>query len=339
MIGTILSRARLDPTLIVGGIVKHLDTGAVLGKGKYLVAEADEFDRSFLSMDPTVAVITTLEADHLDCYSSVDEIKEAFINFANRVPFFGMVVVCLDETSIQEIIPSLEKSVITYGFSSQADYKILKRSSFVFGSEFSVGYQNKKLGTIRLNLPGRHNVNNGLAAVAVGLELGIPFNTIKRGLESFKGVRRRFEIKGRVRGITLVDEFAHHPTEIRASLEGAREATKGRIVVIFQPHLYSRTRDFHLEFGRSFFDCDLLIIMDIYPAREKPIPGVTGEMIARAAEASGHRHVEYIPKAADVEKFLFRTLKTGDMMITVGAGDVWKISERVQKRLKSSRGK
>ncbi|MFH1760459.1 MAG: UDP-N-acetylmuramate--L-alanine ligase [bacterium] len=339
MTGAVLTCAKLDPTIIVGGIVRQLGTGAVHGKGHYLIAEADEFDRSFLQMNPTIGVITTLEADHLDCYGNVEEIKEAFVTFANNVPFYGMVIVCLDDPSIQSIINRFNKSVVTYGFSSQADYRILNRKAHYLSSEFSVGYKGEKIGKINLSLPGIHNVNNALAAVAVGRELQIPFHKIKKALENFKGVRRRFELKACIKGITLIDDYAHHPTEIAASLEGAREATKGRIIAVFQPHLYSRTRDFCKEFGRSFLNCDLLIITDIFAAREKPLPGITGEIIANAATESGHRNVHYIPKPSAILSFLKGNLKAGDMLITIGAGDVWKTCGIIENFLKSGRAR
>ncbi len=332
MIGAVLSYAGYEPTIIVGGVVRQLGTGALLGRGRYLVAEADEFDRSFLEMHPTIAVITTLEADHLDCYGNMAEIKDAFVRFANHIPFYGLAVVCLDDAGVQSIIPRLEKNVTTYGFSAQADIQVISRIPRVFGSEFTVAHKGKLLGGITIQLPGRHNVNNALAAVAVGLEIGVPFTKIQKTLALFRGVRRRFEVKGKINGITFVDDYAHHPTEISAGLEGAREATSNRIIAVFQPHLYSRTRDFYHEFGRSFFNSDMLIVTDIFAAREKPLPGVSGEMVAKAALDSGHRQVHYIHRAKSVVQFLAGELKSGDMVITIGAGDIWKVGEALMKK-------
>ncbi|MFH1943036.1 MAG: UDP-N-acetylmuramate--L-alanine ligase, partial [bacterium] len=285
MVGLVLQEGGFDPTLIVGGKLRCLKSNARLGEGNYLVAEADEFDRSFLQLTPTMAVITNIESEHLDCYKDLDEIKATFVTFANKVPFYGAVVLCLDEESLQEIMPRLHRRIITYGMNPQADVRGIDPSFHKLKSDFTAMCRDEVLGRIVLQIPGLHNVKNALAAVAVGLEMEIPFEKIKKALEEFSGVHRRFEIKADRDGILIVDDYAHHPTEIKASLKGARDGWDCRVVAVFQPHLYSRTRDFYRDFGQSFFNADILIVTDIYPAREKPIPGVTGELVADAARS------------------------------------------------------
>jgi len=333
MIGLVLQEGGYDPTLIVGGRVRSLRTNARLGEGDYLVAEADEFDRSFLRLTPAIAVITNIETDHLDCYKNLEEIKSAFITFANKVPFYGTVILCLDEISLQEIVPRLERRIIAYGMNPHAEVRGSEPLYYESHSEFTAVWKDKTLGRIKIQLPGIHNVKNSLAALSVGLELEIPFDKIKKSLEGFTGVHRRFEIKADVRGILIVDDYAHHPTEIKASLKGAREGWNRRIIAVFQPHLYSRTRDFYEDFGRSFFDADVLIVTDIYPAREEPIPGVTGELVVNAARSFGHRQVIYLPNKEEVADYLFKIVRNGDMVITMGAGDIWKAGEALIKKL------
>ena len=336
MIGATLSQAGLDPTIIVGGRVCGLETNARLGEGEYLVAEADEFDRSFLRMTPTIAVVTTLEAEHLDCYRNLDDIKDAFVEFVNKVPFYGSAVLCLDEASVQSIIPRIEKTLITYGITSQADVRAHEVAFEGLRTRFDVTVRGSRLGSILLPLPGLHNVKNALGTVGVSLELGIDFDTIRKALEGFAGVHRRFEVKGEAAGVTIVDDYAHHPTEIQATLTGARAASTGRIVAVFQPHLFSRTRDFCREFGQSFLNCDMLVVTGIYPAREEPIPGVTGELIVDAACQFGHRDVRYIPDAAQIAEQIVHSLRPDDMVITLGAGDIWKVGEELLRLLKST---
>ena len=334
MIGQILTEAALDPTIIVGGIVKQFGGGAKLGLGDCLVAEADEFDRSFLRLSPIIAVVTNLEVEHLDCYKDLDEIKAAFLEFISKVPFFGLVVLCVDDPGIQDIMPHIEKRIITYGMTAQADIRAEKVSCAHLSSNFNVVYGSNLLGDISLQVPGKYNIRNALAAIGVALELEIPFAQIKKALEEFSGVRRRFEVKGEVKGVMVVDDYAHHPTEIEASLNGAREGFEGRIIAVFQPHLYSRTKNFYREFGCSFFEANELFVTDIYPAREEPIPGVTGELIAKAALESGHRQVYYEPDMDELIKKLIETVAPGDMLITIGAGDVNQVGMRVMEALK-----
>jgi len=334
MIGLVLADAGLDPTIIVGGRVKGLGSGAKLGRGDYLVAEADEFDRSFLKLTPTIAVVTTLEAEHLDCYRDLDEIKSTFVEYVNRVPFYGAVVLCLDERGLRDIIPRIERRMIAYGTSPEADLRAGDISFDGFSSSFDVLYRGEKLGRVELRLPGLHNVRNSLAAVAVGIELGIDFDLVSRSLGGFIGVHRRFELKGEIGGVKVIDDYAHHPTEIRVSLDGARAVGARRIIAIFQPHLYTRTRDFYREFGRSFSGSDVLVVTDIYPAREEPIPGVTGELIAGAARKSGHRNVVYIEDKGKIAGYVADIVSAGDLVITFGAGDIWRVGEELLELLK-----
>jgi len=335
MVGEVLSEGGLDPTIVVGGRVINLGAHAKLGNGEFLVAEADEFDRSFLRLTPTIAVVTTLEAEHLDYYKNFEEIKSVFLEFVNKVPFYGRVILCLDEESLVDLLPKIERPITTYGFSSQADLQANSLSFVENRSRFKVKQKGKELGEVLLSVPGIHNVKNSLAAIAVGLELEIPWEKIQKALSDFKGVNRRFEIKGINRGVMVVDDYAHHPTEIEASLKGARSGWKKRVVCVFQPHLYSRTKDFHKEFGRSFFDSDILIVTDVYPAREDPIPGVSGEMVYLAAKEYGHKNAFYIPRKEEIASFLLKIVKENDMVITMGAGDIYKIGTELLKMLAS----
>jgi UDP-N-acetylmuramate--alanine ligase len=338
--GAVLTEGGLDPTLIIGGKVRSLNTNVKLGSGDLLVAEADEFDRSFLSMIPTIAVITNVDVDHMDCYRDLDDLKNAFITFANKVPFYGKVIACLDNTGIQEILHAFKRTVETYGFSSQADFAARKLQFFPHGTEFDVLYRGELPGRVRLNLPGRHNAQNSLASIAVGLELEVPFASIKKALENFSGINRRFEIKTEVDDIMVVDDYGHHPAEILATLQGARNSWPNRrIIAIFQPHLYSRTRDFYKEFARSFFDADLLFVTDVYPAREKPFEGVNGQLVADTAISLGHKQVEYIEDKRKVAQEVFPILKPGDMAITIGAGYIWKCADELAEKLQTRKRK
>jgi UDP-N-acetylmuramate--alanine ligase len=327
--GMVLTEAGFDPTIVVGGRVRILGTNARLGKGDFLVAEADEYDRSFLELTPVVAVVTNIEEDHLDTYRDLADILDAFVIFANRVPFYGAVVACLDDPGVREILPRVKRRVVTYGESPEAALRAGEIRLEASGTTFEVWEGNTwSLGTVRLPLPGRHNVLNALAAIAVGRELSIPFPTIARALKDFTGVIRRFETKGERGGVLVLDDYAHHPTEIAATLAAARQVHPGRrLVALFQPHLYSRTRDFAEAFGRALLACDLAIVTDVYPSREKPIPGVTGEVVALAAQHAGHANVLYVPDKTSVAEELERVLKSGDLLLTMGAGDVVRLGE------------
>ncbi len=337
MISLVLMEGGLDPTVIVGGKLSGLGgTNARLGHGEFIVVEADEFDRSFLSLTPTIAVLTTLETDHLDCYRDLEDIKGAFIQFASRVPFYGFVVLCLDEPALLDILPQLnKKKIITYGLNPQADVQAYDLHHQEGTSTFTVARAGRELGSVKLQVPGKHNVQNALAAIAVGLELGVPFEQIKTGIEKFTGVYRRWEKKGEVGGITVYDDYAHHPTECRATLAGAKAGWRRRVVCVFQPHLYTRTRDFYEEFAKSFLLSDVLVVTDVYPAREEPIQGITGELIVHAAKQFGHKDAHYVPDKKQIPSFLKSVAKQGDIIITMGAGDIWKYGEEFVRLLKS----
>ncbi|OGU65041.1 MAG: UDP-N-acetylmuramate--L-alanine ligase [Ignavibacteria bacterium RBG_16_36_9] len=337
MVGLTLTEGGIDPTIIVGGKLSGLGgTNARLGNGEFIVVEADEFDRTFLKLTPTIAAITTLEREHLDTYKDLDDIKTAFIEFANKVPFYGFVVICLDEPALQDIIPFINKTIFTYGTTAQADVRAIDIEYEGFKSHYTAIYKGKELGRIKLNIPGEHYVKNSLVAVTIGTELGIDFEIIKKALEKFTGVYRRFETKYK-NDILVLDDYAHHPTETSATLAGIRAAWDRRLVVVFQPHLYSRTKDFYQDFGRSFLNSDVFICTDIYPAREKPIEGVTGEMIANITKKYGHKNVHYIPDKKDVPKKVMELKKKGDIIITLGAGDIWKYGEKFVELLKEEK--
>ncbi|HLN80666.1 MAG TPA: UDP-N-acetylmuramate--L-alanine ligase, partial [Thermoanaerobaculia bacterium] len=327
--GMVLTEAGLDPTIVVGGRVRILGTNARLGRGDFLVAEADEYDRSFLELTPDVAVITNVEADHLDCYRDLDEIVDAFVQFANRVPFYGAVVACLDDLGVGAVLPRVEKRVVTYGESPQAHIRARDVRLEASGTRFEAwDSEQGRLGEVSLPLPGRHNVANALAAIAVGRELLIPFETIARALAGFTGVVRRFERKGERGGVLVVDDYAHHPTEISATLAAARQVYPDRrLVALFQPHLFSRTRDFAVEFGRALLGADVAVVTDVYPSREKPLPGVTGQLVVSAAREAGHRNLVYLSDKKRVVDRLERLLRPGDLLLTMGAGDVVRFGE------------
>ncbi|MBI2793692.1 MAG: UDP-N-acetylmuramate--L-alanine ligase [Ignavibacteria bacterium] len=326
MCGLVLMKAEMDPTVIVGGRLKGLGgSNARLGGGDWIVLEADEYDRSFLQLLPTIAVITNIEADHLDIYSDLDDIKQAFIQFANKVPFYGTACVCLDDPGVRSIIPEINKVIISFGLSADSD---VRASSLEFSertSTFTLVYRGEELGRITLNVPGEHNVRNALAACAAGLVCNISFELIRDALADFSGVYRRFEIKGETSGILIVDDYAHHPTELRCVLAAAKQGWKRRIVAVFQPHTYTRTRDFFNEFATSFCDADVLVLTDVYAAREAPIDGINGKLIADAARLAGHAEVYYEPDKNRVADALKSIVQTGDMVITLGAGDIWKV--------------
>lgn len=329
MVGIMLEKAKQNPTLIVGGIVKNYGTNSLEGNGEYIVLEADEYDHSFLTLSPIIAGITNIDADHLDCYSDLDDIKKAFVQYAEKVPFFGSVIACLDDKGVQSIIPKLQRRIVTYGFSKQAEVRAENISMIDFTSSYDLIYKNEHLGKIELQVTGKHNILNSLLAVAVGLEIDLDFKSIHDGLKAYKGVYRRFENKGTIKEISFFDDYAHHPTEIMATLDGFRDSTNRRIVVLFQPHLFSRTRDFYKEFGRAFFSCDKLLIAPIYPAREKEIPGITSKLIVDEARKSGHKNVDYIEDNNKIVDTVLKCLQPGDIFITMGAGRIYEYGEKV----------
>lgn len=327
MCGLVMMRAGLDPTVIVGGRLKGLGgTNARLGTGDWIVLEADEYDRSFLQLLPTIAIITNVEADHLDIYSDLDDIKGAFVEFTNKVPFYGTACVCLDDPGVRAILPVVKRRVVSYGTSAQCDVRAIDITYNERSSNFTLVHLGNQLGEIALNTPGEHNVRNALAACAMAIQCGISFDDIRDGLADFGGVYRRFEIKGEVGGVLIVDDYAHHPTEIRATLSAARKGWNRRIIAVFQPHTYTRTRDFFADFATSFDEADVLILTDVYPAREEPIEGVTGKLIADAARDAGHRNVHYVDHVSDIPEMLKNLVREGDLVLTMGAGDVWKVA-------------
>jgi len=330
MVATILAAAGWDPTAVVGGKLNSLGSNAKLGQGEFLVAEADESDGSFLKLSPTVAVVTNIDPEHLDFYSGIGQIKETFLHFINKVPFYGFAVLCLDHPNVQELIPSVAKTFVTYGFSAHADYRADGVVSEGMSNRFRVIRRGETLGEVTLRAPGRHNVSNALAAAAVAAELGISFERIRAGLADYDGVVRRFQVKGERNGVTVVDDYGHHPVEIRATLAAAREVWPSRrIVVGFQPHRYSRTQSLFRDFLSAFHDADLLFVFDVYPAGEEPIPGASGERLCEAIREHGHKAAIYAGKAGDALSTVVAGLCAGDIFLTMGAGDVWKLGEGV----------
>ena len=334
MVATVLDRAGVDPTVVVGGRVNTLGSNAKLGRGDFMVVEADESDKSFLKLSPTIAVVTNIDLEHLDFYHDLEEIRAHFVQFVNKVPFYGSVIICLDDPNIQTIIPQISRRMITYGLRAQAEISASEEqfSREDFSSSFAVRFRGEELGRIKLHVPGRHNICNALAAVAVGMELEIDFQLIAEGLESFRGTERRFQIKGSIKsgaeGILVVDDYGHHPTEIRATLAAAQMGGR-RIVVLFQPHRYTRTAALHEEFARSFYDADTVLLCDIYAASEDPIPGISSERLAEEIEKFGHRKVRYIGGVEQGAAALAQAVQPGDLVLTLGAGNVWRAGEEL----------
>lgn len=334
MAGAILVRGGLDPTVIVGGISPLFGSNARIGRGEFLVVEADEFDRSFLKLSPTIAVITTLELEHLDCYRDLEDLTAAFAQFAGQVPFYGTVILCVDEPGVQNLIPRLGRPILTYGLSPQADIQAKGISIRQGLTEFEIFHKGERLGKAAISVPGLHNVKNALAAAAVGWELELSFEQIAEGLRDFTGVKRRFQLVCDKSGILVYDDYAHHHTEVRVTLEAAKMLYDRRIIAVFQPHLYSRTRDFYQEFGKAFHQAEILMVTPIYPAREEPIPGISGEMIVEAARAAGHRQAYYVEDMEKLPDLVLEKAEKGDLIITMGAGSIWKYGKRICECLK-----
>lgn len=337
IIASVLGEGKLDPTVVIGGKLNSVGTNAVLGKGEYIVAEADESDGSFLKYSPTIAVVTNIDQEHLDFYKDLNEIKQVFLSFIDRIPFYGLAVLCLDNEAVQDIIPQIKKRFTTYGLNKQADYQarhiIFKGPT----SRFFVYYQNEKLGDISLNLPGIHNVNNAMASIAVGIELGIPFQVIKKALETHQGVQRRLQVKGVEQGVQVMDDYGHHPTEIKTTLAAVRESWPDRrLVVIFQPHRYTRTRALFSEFTLSFYQSDVLIVLPIYAAGEKKIGGVDSQSLCEGIRAHGHKNVTCVKDHAEAVSAAKEAIKKGDIILTLGAGDVWMVGETLLDEISSS---
>jgi UDP-N-acetylmuramate--alanine ligase len=330
MVASVLAAAHLDPTFVVGGRVNQAGTTARLGKGEYFVVEADESDRSFLMLAPVVAVVTTIDREHLDQYTSLSDIQGAFLQFVNRVPFYGAAILCLDEPNVQAILPDVKRPIITYGTSSQADLVISDVKLEGLGSDFRLTFKGEDLGLFHLmHPPGIHNVRNAAAAAAVALYLNVPSDLIREGLAKFAGVGRRFDIKGVVNDITVIDDYGHHPAEIRATLEAARGCKFNRLLVLFQPHRFTRTQHLWDEFCRAFNQADILVLLDIYAASETPVPGITSEALANAIREAGHKNVQYFRSMQAGIEFLLHEARPGDAIMTIGAGNVSRASNEL----------
>lgn len=334
LIAAILEHGDIDPTVVIGGRLNKTNTNALLGSGDFLVAEADESDGSFLNLPPTIAVVTNIDREHMDYYKDVKEIKETFQEFLNKVPFYGLSIICLDDENLQSLIPKMEKRVLTYGCASQADLQARNISLEGYTVKFNVFYHEKKLGYVKLHLPGIHNVRNALAAIAVGLELNLDFRVIKKALLDFKGIQRRFQLRNTIHGISWIDDYAHHPTEIKMTLKAVKEIYPKRVVVLFQPHRYTRTRDLFKDFMTAFYDADVLIVTEVYAASESPIPGIHAQRICEGLKEYGHKDVTLIPDLKIAEKHLIEFLEEGDFFLTLGAGNVWKVGENVMRQIK-----
>ncbi len=330
MVAHLLHNTELDPTVVVGGRVASLGSNARYGKGEYIVVEADESDGSLLLLTPTITVLTNIDADHLDYFTGgIEQIKRCFVDFTNRVPFYGANVLCLDDANVQAIIPEISRRIVTYGLAAQADVSAWNiQADRNFGSEFRVRAFGKDLGTMQLKVPGLHNVYNSLAAIAVGLDLNLEFEEIVTALGEFRGAERRFQLKGEVGNILVVDDYGHHPTEIKATLEAARTCGR-RVVVLFQPHRYTRTRDLMEDFTRSFYGADVLFVTDIYAASEDPIEGITAQALVEKIERFGHRHAEYIGQLVGAAHKLQDIAQPGDLILTLGAGNVYQAGDEL----------
>jgi UDP-N-acetylmuramate--alanine ligase len=336
MVALVLDRGGLDPTVVVGGRLGVLGSGARLGRGEFMVAEADESDRSFLKLTPTVAVVTNIDREHLDTYRDLADVQDAFLGFINKVPFYGAAVLCLDDAPVQDLLPRVTRRVVTYGLSPQAHVSARDLEVGPLGSTYTATLRGEALGRIALQVPGAHNAVNSLAAVAVAADLGVPFEAARSGLESFSGVDRRFQVRGEVGGTLVIDDYGHHPTEVRVTLETLRtRAGRRRTVVLFQPHRYTRTQALWDDFCRAFHLADVLFVTDIYPAGEAPIEGVTAEALSRAIAERGHRRAEYAGDLKAATERLAAEVAGDDVVLTLGAGSVWTAGEEILRRRKA----
>ena len=329
MAAAVLAQAGLDPTIVIGGRVNALGSHARLGRSDLLVAEADESDGSFLRLSPTIAAVTNIDREHLDYYGTMERLQDSFLEFINRVPFYGLAVLCVDDEWIRGALPRVVKRYQTYGLHERPgcpppDFRAVDITVKQWETEFRTYFKGKSLGPFRLALPGVHNVSNALAAIAIGIELDVPVDLVRKGLAAFTGVERRFHLRGEKGGIMVVDDYGHHPTEIRATLAAAKQGWGRRVVVLFQPHRYSRTRDLMTDFVHAFDQADAVFITDIYPAGETAIPGVSGERLAETVRSSGACEVVWIERKEELAKRVLPSLKSGDMVMTLGAGDIWK---------------
>ena len=333
LISTVLAAGGLDPTVVIGGRLNSIGSNARLGQGQYLVAEADESDGSFLKLMPTIAVVTNIDPEHLDHYKGIDEIKETFLAFLDKIPFFGLAVLCLDHPNIQSLLPRLKKRFTTYGLTTQADYQAKEIVFEELSTSFDVLHRRKEIGRLSLRMPGLHNVYNALATLATAFELEIPFGVVQETLRDFSGIQRRFQIKGEKKGILVVDDYGHHPVEIMATLKAARTGWGKRIIAVFQPHRYTRTQTLFKDFLTAFYDADVLVLTDIYPAGEDRIEGVESKALFEGLREYGHKDVTYLPDKKEIVEHLLRVIAPGDLVITLGAGDIWQVSEELVNRL------
>jgi UDP-N-acetylmuramate--alanine ligase len=334
MIAAVLSNAGLDPTMVIGGRVHMLGTNARTGQGEFLVAEADESDGSFLLLSPTIAVVTNIDREHMDFHQSMERLNESFLAFINKIPFYGLAVLCIDDANVHGLLSKARKRFTTYGLSAEADFSAQDLKMSLGGVEFTVLHHGKPLGHLRLHLPGRHSATNALAAVAVAHELEISFCRAAEALAGFTGIHRRFEVKGEARGIMVIDDYGHHPTEIRATISAIRESWKRPLTVIFQPHRFTRTQDLFDEFLTAFEGADRLVVTEIYPAGEDPIAGATGEALYQAIKRKGHMELEFIPDKNQIAAQIAAKLNPGDIVLTLGAGDIYKVGEALIEALK-----
>jgi UDP-N-acetylmuramate--alanine ligase len=331
MVAAVLAAGGLDPTVVVGGRVDAMGSNARLGKSQYLVAEADESDRSFLKLSPILSVVTNIDREHMDCYRNMRDVKKTFLDFMDRVPFYGMIVACNDDPVLRRLLPDVQRRTVTYGTKRGSDFLIKTPTSRAKDARemghpplnrFGVSYRRQNLGEFTLHVPGVHNVLNATAAIAVGIGLDVGVEAIRTALDQFRGVDRRFQLRGRAAGVSVIDDYGHHPTEIKATLAAARQCGFRKIHVIFQPHRYTRTRDLMEEFTAAFDDADSLFVLDIYAASEKPIEGITGEILAQRIREKSGKSVQYASSPADAADSAAATAQDGDMILTLGAGSV-----------------
>jgi UDP-N-acetylmuramate--alanine ligase len=329
MIAAVLSTAGLDPTMVIGGRVHMFGTNAKIGQGEILVAEADESDGSFLLLAPVIAVVTNIDKEHMDFYQSMERLNESFLTFINKIPFYGLAVLCVDDANVHGLLPKVRKRFSTYGLSAEAEFSARRLKMSPEGVEFTVLRHDNALGKLHLRSPGKHSATNALAAVAVACELEIPFDQVAAALATFTGIHRRFEIKGEPNGILIIDDYGHHPTEIRATIGAIRDSWKRPLTVIFQPHRYTRTRDLFEEFLTAFEGADRLVLTEIYPAGEDPIEGATGAALYQAIKRKGHLDVEFVADKNQIVPHVTAMLNSGDVALTLGAGDIYKIGDRL----------
>jgi UDP-N-acetylmuramate--alanine ligase len=340
MVAAVLAGGGLDPTVVVGGRVDAMGSNARLGKSQYLVAEADESDRSFLKLSPILSVVTNIDREHMDCYRNMRDVKKTFVEFMDRVPFYGMVVACADDPMLRKLLPEVQRRIVTYGTRRGSDFLIKAPTAVRVVSDarplnrFHVTYRKQNLGEFTLHVPGMHNVLNATAAIAVGVGLDIQVDQIRAALDQFRGVDRRFQLIGQVNGVSVIDDYGHHPTEIKATLAAARQCGFGKIHVVFQPHRYTRTRDLMDQFATAFGDADSLFVLDIYAASEKPIEGISADVLAQTIREKGSRDARYASSFQDAVSSAASAAQAGDMILTLGAGSVSHLGTMIVEKLR-----